>query len=73
MSDFTNIAEAYGTFDAISESLGSDFIDVGDVGVIIISTQTGFGEGGFGDGLFGGGESSVVINSATVWTDINTP
>ena len=53
----------------------SDFIPVGDEGVLqIITEEVGFGEGGFGEGPFGGGTQTVIVNgSDTAWTDIDEP
>jgi len=47
----------------------SDFIDIGDAGVILIP-GVGFGEGGFGEGPFGGGSSLIVSSGITTWTEI---
>lgn len=51
----------------------SDFINIGDNGIIIVTTTTGFGEGGFGEGPFGGGVQVATISAVTVWTNIATP
>jgi hypothetical protein len=74
MSDFSNIVEIAAVFAAIVEDSEVDFENIGDGGLIVITEETGFGDGGFGDGPFGGGRTTVTIGSApTVWTNIETP
>ena len=53
----------------------SDFVPIGDQGIIQITTQVvGFGEGGFGEGGFGGGIQTVTLSSGeTSWTEIDEP
>lgn len=60
--------------DGESQQSDSDFIDIGDEGVIIVSAAVGFGEGGFGEGPFGGGEEVIMISGGeTEWTNITEP
>jgi hypothetical protein len=74
MSDFSNLAESSGFFDEMELDTGVDFVNIGDEGVLVISSGGGFGEGGFGEGPFGGAVDSIVINlPGTVWTNIDTP
>jgi hypothetical protein len=53
----------------------SDFTLIEDGGSVVVVTEGdgGFGEGGFGEGPFGGGQTVVITNSSTVWTEITTP
>lgn len=52
----------------------SDFVNIGDEGLITVTTSVGFGEGGFGEGGFGGDTITVEVgSSSTVWTNISTP
>lgn len=72
MSDFSNTLEiSGGEFSNESESIGSDFVNTGDYGVVVI--DIGFGDGGFGDGPYGGYSETVINGSETIWTNIETP
>lgn len=74
MSDFTSIPDSGVPFTTFEEDTGVDFVAIGDQGVIVVTTQTGFGEGGFGEGPFGGGTTTVILSGGTtIWTNINTP
>lgn len=50
----------------------SDFIAIGDDGIIVVDGD-GFGEGGFGEGPFGGGETVIIGTGETQWTNIDEP
>jgi hypothetical protein len=72
MSDFSNEIEiSGGGFSDILESSSSDFVNIGDFGVITI--DIGFGDGGFGDGPYGGYSTTIIDGSPTIWTNIETP
>ena len=44
MSDFTAIQNTVtGLFSAMAEDSVSDFVNIGDGGIVIITSQTGFG------------------------------
>lgn len=72
MSDFTNIVEINGIFEAVELDEGVDFTETGDQGQIIV-TGSGFGEGGFGEGPFGGGITVTLSSPTTNWTNVDTP
>lgn len=51
----------------------SDFVNIGDGGVIIIGTGGGYGVGGYGEGGYGGQDVLIVGDTNTIWTNIDTP
>ena len=52
----------------------SDFINIGDEGVIIVTQESAYGEGAYGEGVYGGSSTVIPIGGGeTEWTDIYTP
>lgn len=72
MSDFTNSVDVGGTFIAIQPDTPVDFVNIGDIG-LLVTEGLRFGEGGFGQGPFGGGTGLMISGGITIWININTP
>lgn len=52
----------------------ADFTEIGDLGLITVNDQTGWGEEAWGDEPWGGGPVTVIVTGGdTEWTEIETP